>query len=211
MKIFGIDTTRKKGNVFLIDSAKKDCNYVLEFDENVKHSECMYLYIKKALLENNIELDDVDCFACVVGPGSFTGIRVGMATVKGFNKALEKGVISLNTFEIILPVVKEGVILLNSTTSSCYFANVVRGKIAETGVIAKNDITNFANGREVVILNEEQKELNLTYNKIRIIDNLGQLYGKIVLSKMDTMQYGDFQPYYLQLSQAERNLNNAKD
>lgn len=211
MRVLGIDTTRKRGNVFLIDTSSNGKGYVLSFDENVKHSEGMFLYIEKALLDNKIEIGDVDCFACVVGPGSFTGIRVGMATIKGFDKALKKGVVSINTFDLILPTTKDGVILLNSTSSSCYFANVIKGKIVDTGVIAKDEIVSYANGRVVIILAEEQNVINIAYDKIKIVDNLDELYCNRVLTQLDTMQYGDFQPYYLQLSQAERNLKDVQD
>lgn len=210
MKVFGLDTTRKKGNVFLIDTAVNSDAYVLSFDENIKHSEGMLLYVEKALLVNNLDIKDVDCFACIVGPGSFTGIRIGMSTIKGFNKALNKGVIAINTFELLLPVVKRGVILLNSTTTSCYYAEVDKSEIVSTGVIAKSEIETFANGREVVVLEEEQSLIDISYNKIKVVDNLSDLYRLCVLKKMDTMQYGDFQPYYLQLSQAERNLKDGK-
>lgn len=211
MKIFGIDTTRKRGKVFLIDSSLKRKNYVLSFDENVKHSEGMYLYIEKALLENKMELGDVDVFACVVGPGSFTGIRVGMSTIKGFDKALQRGVVAINTFDLLLSEVKNGLIVLNSTATSCYYAKVERGKIAGTGVVAKSELSVLADGKEIVVLAEEQSVIDVAYNNIRTIDNLDELYGKCVLQKIDTMQYGEFLPYYLQLSQAERNLKDAKD
>lgn len=210
MKIFGLDTTRKRGNVFIVDTSKRDV-YLLPFDENVKHSEGMFLYIEKALLENNMKIDDVDVFACMVGPGSFTGIRVGMSTIKGFDIATKKGVIAMNTFELLLPNIKDGLILLNSTSTSCYFAKVVKNQIVEAGVVDKSILVDFADEKEVLILEEEQNLLNISYNKVKVVSDLSGLYQKCVLDKINTMQYGDFQPYYLQLSQAERNLKDAQN
>jgi tRNA threonylcarbamoyladenosine biosynthesis protein TsaB len=46
-------------------------------------------------------VDDIDYFACGLGPGSFTGIRVGMATIKGLAWSLKKPLIGISTLDII--------------------------------------------------------------------------------------------------------------
>jgi len=208
MRVLGIDTTKKNAKIFLVDTKENEKSYFLELNDDIKHSEGLFLYIEKAMLENRIQISEVDCFACVVGPGSFTGIRVGMATIKGLNKALNKSVVSLNTFELLMSNIKNGLILLNSTNTSCYYAKVVKSQIVDTGVIEKNNIVEFANGGDIVILKEEQELVNLEYNNCKIIDDLSTLYSDAVINKLNSGDYGEFLPYYLQLSQAERNLSN---
>ena len=63
------------------------------------HSVILMPEIEKCLFEVGLELEDVDVFACSVGPGSFTGIRIGVATAKAFAYALSKKVLAVTSFE----------------------------------------------------------------------------------------------------------------
>lgn len=66
-----------------------------------RHSENLFPLLTQLLDEHNLTLDDFDCFGCVVGPGSFTGIRIGMSVVKGFAFALNKPVVAVNSLELL--------------------------------------------------------------------------------------------------------------
>lgn len=205
MKIFGVDTTRRKAKVFVVDSENRDI-YMLEMAENVKHSEGLFLYIEKALLETKLNLNDFDAYSCIVGPGSFTGIRVGMSTIKGFCKAINKPIISINAFEVLSSKIKDGYILLNSTNTACYYAKIEKSNIVESGVVEKSQINDLAQGSPVVILDEEQDLMPQEYTNYRIVSELNSLYTDCVINKLNSAEYGEFVPFYLQLSQAERNL-----
>ena len=206
MKVLGIDTTRKSANVFLFDTNDANLSCFLKMGNDIKHSEGLFLFVEKVLEDNNISLEEIDAFACVVGPGSFTGIRVGMSAIKGFNKVLNKSTVVLNSFDILLPEVKSGLIILNSTNTSCYYAKVEKSEIVDIGVVEKSKIIEMANCKEVVLLKEEQDMINLEYNNCKIVENIDNLYKSCVIKKMNSGDYGEFVPYYLQLSQAERNL-----
>ena len=207
MKIFGLDTTRKNAKVVIYDneSGYKSC---ITVDENVKHSEGLFLYIEKILFESKLKITDFDAFASIVGPGSFTGIRVGMSTIKGFNKVAKKDVFAINMFEMIAPSCKNSVVLLNSTATSCYYATIKNKSIIDTGVVAKTDLINQFSGLEWVVLKEEQNMIDLEYNNIRTIDDIVEYFYAIIDSKIESGNKGEFVPYYIQLSQAERNLKN---
>ena len=58
------------------------------------HSVILMPEIEKCLFEVGLKLEDIDLFACSVGPGSFTGIRIGVATAKAFAYALSKKVLA---------------------------------------------------------------------------------------------------------------------
>ena len=203
MRILGVDTTRKIARIFVSDSEKE---YHVEVDENIKHSEGLFLYIEKALTNAKITLDEIDLFSAIVGPGSFTGIRVGMSVIKGFCKALKKQVVGINTFELLAETIKNGILLLNSTSSACYYAEFKSKNIENAGMVDKKKIEEFTNGKKVFILKEEQNSIGVEYNNIEIIDQIWTHYIPAVLKK--SKDDNKFEPFYLQLSQAERNLKN---
>lgn len=76
----------------------KTITKVLQFS---RHSENLFPLLTQTLDEHKLSLDDFDCFACVVGPGSFTGIRIGMSVIKGFAFALNKPVVTLGSLELL--------------------------------------------------------------------------------------------------------------
>lgn len=208
MKILGVDTTRKAAKVFVLDTKEQENSVFLDMSEDIRHSEGLFLYIEKLMFESKLNMGDLDGFACVVGPGSFTGIRVGMSTIKGFNKVENKSIVSMNMFEVLSQQIKNGVILLNSTNTSCYYAKIKSKSIVDTGVVDKSAIAEFVGNLDVYILAEEQSMIGSAYKNYKVIDNLNKLYESCVINKLNTMEYGEFLPYYLQLSQAERNLKN---
>ena len=55
--------------------------------------------IEKTLEKAGLDKEDIEVFACSVGPGSFTGIRIGVSTVKAFGYALNKKVLAVTSFE----------------------------------------------------------------------------------------------------------------
>ena len=203
MKILGIDTTRKMARFFIIDGENI---YHLNMNEDVKHSEGIFLYLEKALFECKLKLSDIDVFCGVVGPGSFTGIRVGMSVLKSFNIANNKKLLPINTFEILSIKYKSGVILLKSTNTSCYYAKIEKYNIVESGVIENSKVSEFCGGNKAIILKEEQDSINIEYNNIELVDDISEYYYDAVAKKLESETVEDFVPYYLQLSQAERNV-----
>ena len=66
-----------------------------------KHSLTLMPYIEQLLSENDITLSDIDFFAVVIGPGSFTGIRIGISTIKALCYATGKKVLPLTSFDLL--------------------------------------------------------------------------------------------------------------
>jgi len=67
--------------------------------QGMRHSETIMPAIFDICRSCNTEIADIDLFVCTRGPGSFTGLRIGMATVKGLAFGLEKPVVSVSTLE----------------------------------------------------------------------------------------------------------------
>lgn len=98
MKILGIDTTTKFLCLGIYDNGKI-YGYNLELGR--KHSALLIPTIKRVIDTLGWRLADIDYFACGLGPGSFTGIRVGLATIKGLSFALKKPIIGISTLDIL--------------------------------------------------------------------------------------------------------------
>ncbi len=70
-------------------------------EQQREHASFVHLAIKELIDEGGFNLGDVDAFSVTSGPGSYTGLRVGMATVKGFCYAFSKPLITVNTLEVM--------------------------------------------------------------------------------------------------------------
>lgn len=98
MNILGIDTTTKEASVSLL----KDKTIITKSISNeVTHSEKLLPLIDKTLKENNVTLKDIDLYACINGPGSFTGIRIGLSTIKAFTFIDGKKIFSISSLDLI--------------------------------------------------------------------------------------------------------------
>lgn len=98
MNILAIDTTTKKATVAL----KKDDQIILkEIDNEITHSEKLLPLLNEVLIEGNITLNDIDLFAITQGPGSFTGVRIGIATIKAIAKVTNKKIFGTTSLELL--------------------------------------------------------------------------------------------------------------
>lgn len=95
MKILALDSSGPNCSVALLDETTVIANFNL--NNGITHSETLVPLIDELLKFSNITISDVDAFACSIGPGSFTGLRIGIATIKGFALSLNKPVFSVPT------------------------------------------------------------------------------------------------------------------
>jgi tRNA threonylcarbamoyl adenosine modification protein YeaZ len=100
-----VDTSSRYLSVLACKGDKK----VLRHLDNcaMKHSVMLMDEVDKALIEAELSPNECDFFGAVTGPGSFTGIRIGISTAKGFSVALSKPLVSVTSFELIAYNVKE--------------------------------------------------------------------------------------------------------
>jgi tRNA threonylcarbamoyl adenosine modification protein YeaZ len=98
MRILAIDTTTNFFTLGVYDEGK-----VFEYNLKTGHklSQLLAPTIKRVLCALDLVLSDMDYFAAGCGPGSFTGIRLGLSLVKGFTLALNKPVIGESTLDIL--------------------------------------------------------------------------------------------------------------
>ena len=99
MKILAVESTSMVAGAALIDENQLIGEIRIHHRKN--HSEQLLPLVDQLLSLCECPLAEVDVLAVSLGPGSFTGIRIGVATVKGLAQALNKPVIGVNTLEAL--------------------------------------------------------------------------------------------------------------
>lgn len=97
MIILGIDTSSMVATAAVMSQEKLLAEYIVNNKKN--HSEKMMQVIDRVLQDSGISPEDLDAVAVAKGPGSFTGIRIGMACAEGIAHALGKPMIGVNTLD----------------------------------------------------------------------------------------------------------------
>ena len=115
MKTLAIDTSSKRCSVCLLE----DNNVLIDLynDDEKTHSVKLMPMIDKALKTTNLTLDNIDLLSCSVGPGSFTGVRIGIATVKSFADVKNTPIVGISSLEILAFNVKD--LALSPSTLIC--------------------------------------------------------------------------------------------
>lgn len=98
MKILAIDTTTKKASVAL---KINDKIYSKEIDNEITHSEKLLPLLDEVLSEVGVNSKDMDLYAITLGPGSFTGVRIGIATAKAISKVTNKKIFGTTSLELL--------------------------------------------------------------------------------------------------------------
>jgi tRNA threonylcarbamoyladenosine biosynthesis protein TsaB len=104
VKILGIDTTTKFLCVGVYDNGRI-CEYNLELER--KHSALLMVTLRRILEALSWKPQDIDYFACGLGPGSFTGSRIGAAAIKGLAWSLKKPIVSISSLDVLARNVDE--------------------------------------------------------------------------------------------------------
>ena len=231
MKILALDSSGLVASVALLEND----NLVAEFTVNNKktHSQTLLPMLDEVVNAAGIELDAVDAIAIAAGPGSFTGLRIGAATVKGLSLALDKPVVPVPTLEglaynfwgsdrLICPIMDAR---RNQVYTGLYHCRRSLEIVMEQCAMDMMDLIRKLNdmGERVIFLGDgvpvyrEMAEKNLTVeydfapasnNRQRAasVASLGMEYfrqGKTVTAE-------EFEPDYLRKSQAEREREEAE-
>ena len=130
MKILSIDTSSDVCGVSILENN----NLIEKFDEITKesHSQRLMPIIENAFKKTKLTIDDIDLIVCDIGPGSFTGIRIGIATVKAFCDSKELIPIGISSLEALAYSIKNNskiiCSIINAKNDNCYFALYEKSK-----------------------------------------------------------------------------------
>jgi len=200
MKLLIIDTTKQNAYIVLVTDSHTT-HHVIDVQSRV--SESLLPSIERLLADNDVSLSELDALGVVIGPGGFTGLRVGVATIKAFAQSMGLRTIALNSFDVLSRAVGTGRIYLKCTNSSAYFADINEGVVASYGV---ENVEDIAINRNIYQLSGEE---SLNEVETSIIDGYEKILEDAFVSAYNGEQfvkYSEIEPLYVQLSQAEISL-----
>lgn len=99
MRILAVDTSSNVASAAIVDDNKLVCECVL--NNKLTHSQTLLPMIDEIFKKSELTPQDIDVFAVSSGPGSFTGLRIGVTTIKGLAHATDKPVCGVNTLEAL--------------------------------------------------------------------------------------------------------------
>lgn len=99
MNILSVDTSGASAGVAVFQGDRLVFETCL--DHGMTHSVVLMPMIEQGLTAVKMGLDEVDCFVCTRGPGSFTGVRIGVSTVKALAYAAGKSALGVNTLDAL--------------------------------------------------------------------------------------------------------------
>lgn len=97
--ILAIDTATRSGGVALSRNGEVIASLMVKTP--LQYAEKILYLVDFLLDQHELKLEEMDCLAVSTGPGSFTGLRIGIATVKGFCQGLNKPVVGISTLEAL--------------------------------------------------------------------------------------------------------------
>jgi tRNA threonylcarbamoyladenosine biosynthesis protein TsaB len=97
MRVLAVDTSTMAGGVALLEDARVVGESLL--DVRTTHSERLMVAVDRVLADAGWDAAGLDGLAVAVGPGSFTGLRIGLATVKGLALALGRPIAAVPTLD----------------------------------------------------------------------------------------------------------------
>lgn len=227
MRIFAVDTSAKSASAALVEDGIIKGEYFI--NTMLTHSETLMPMIDLLFKSVRISPSEVDYFAVNSGPGSFTGLRIGIAAVKGMTFALNKPCVSVSTLESMAYNFDNTDALvcavMDARCSQVYNAlfEVKSGKIKRLCDDRALRIDELADelkacGRQVLLVGDGAK---LCYSKMK--DILPEIYpapenlmyqraSSTAFAAMNLIENGStltsaqLMPKYLRLPQAEREL-----
>lgn len=101
MKILHIETSSKNCSVAISENEELLC-LCEEVSQDYKQSENLHVFVQWAIEGAEIELKDIECISLGMGPGSYTGLRIGAASAKGFCFGLNVPLVAINSLETMV-------------------------------------------------------------------------------------------------------------
>ncbi len=200
MNYLAIDTSGK--NLTVIVCKNDIITSYCDEECGVNHSVALMPKVEELAEKANFDLTTADFFACVVGAGSFTGIRIGVATVKALCFAFNKPCLSITSFDTLAYNIKSGKVLavIDAKHNGFYVCGYDCGKVVFS---------------PAYILRDKLDEIKGEYDKLVAISEIGGLditpvsvekgLRLAINAKLNEISYDleSLTPLYCRKSQAE--------
>lgn len=209
MSLF-IDTSNFKLVIGVVDETAKIVkayyNEILKGDLSSK----IFDVLKKCIDESNIVPNDIEKIYVVTGPGSFTGVRIGVTIAKTYAWSLKKKVIPISSLEVLASTkcsTKYVVPMIDARRDAVYagiYDNELNTKLSDT-YIALEDLNNKLPDDYTIVSDDTIQNYNTIESEIDIL--------KIVNKHMNDVGVNphELKPNYLKLTEAEVNLKKRND
>ena len=225
MLICSVDSSATPASVCLFEDDKIIAEYYL--NTGFTHSQTLMAMLESVLKISGKRADDIDLYAVNSGPGSFTGVRIGVSAVKGMAYAQDKPCVEVSTLESM------AYNFLGSHTIVCACMDARRKQVyhglfrvdgdrierlCEDKAIAIEELlSGLPNGEEIILVGDgaelvyqsaEEPAVKLAPPNLRY-----QRASSVALAAVETYNRGEavspaaLMPRYLRLSQAERERN----
>tara|TARA_B110000914_G_scaffold76966_1_gene67670 strand:- start:656 stop:1333 length:678 start_codon:yes stop_codon:yes gene_type:complete len=212
--ILHIDTTTKKCSVALAQDGELMIQKEL-LTEEFSHSEQLHPFIEEVLKESGLKSSSLSAIAISKGPGSYTGLRIGVAAAKGLCFALDLPLIALNTLEIMVQPYEVSpysfiIPMLDARRMEVYTAIFDETKkwIQETTaeVLTENTFTSIVNEQSCLIIGDGAIKFKTLHPKINASytneihypvakDMITLAWKKFNAKEFEDLAY--FEPFYL--------------
>ena len=135
--ILAIDTASPQASLTV--SRAEDIIATLTVRDNRPHSQTLFSHISTLLRIAETNIEDIGAFAAATGPGSFTGLRVGLAAIKGLAESLNKpgfGVDSLDLLALASGADGAHIVMINAGREEVYcgFREIISGDIINRSI-----------------------------------------------------------------------------
>lgn len=220
MRILGITTSSKTCSVAIIEDEKVIGEKIIS--DTKTHSEILIPLISQLLSETNINLSSFDYLACDIGPGSFTGIRIGISTIKAFSEITSIPICAVSSLEGLAAQIDSSVgtivSLIDARNNQAYcgifdttystIESYIADSIDNIITILKNVNTQITFVGDASILHHDLlydnfPEANFSNKSIITASNIAKI-SKIKIANNDLYSADTLLPLYLRKSQAER-------
>ncbi|MDO4379298.1 MAG: tRNA (adenosine(37)-N6)-threonylcarbamoyltransferase complex dimerization subunit type 1 TsaB [Clostridia bacterium] len=226
MKILSVDTSAVCASVAVTEGEK--IISLCSTNAGLTHSRTLLPMIDSALKNSETKLSDIDLFACSAGPGSFTGIRIGIAAVKGLADGTGKKCLAVSTLEALAyNLLGQDVIACSVMDARC---NQVYCAIFD---VSENEVKRLSED-EAIKIDELKEKLSGFKKKIVFVGDGAEICEKALgycaapaltrfqngasvgicafrnFSEEKLLSAAELMPVYLRLPQAERELRAKK-
>lgn len=221
MIILGMDTSSVNATVALLNDRKLIGEYIISNDRT--HSQIIMPLLDDLLSKTGVDINDIDVFATCTGPGSFTGLRIGITTIKTLAQAMNKPIIGVDSLKgLALNVMSDDYICPvidarhNQVYTALYKDNLCK---KEPDVVDIDILLASLRGKRVVFVGDgimayQDKICSFKDEKWKIAPLHLQMQkaSSICYAAFERAIRGDFDnlyslvPLYLRKSQAEREL-----
>ncbi len=209
--ILNIETSTTNCSVSLFNDLELiDC--IEENTQDYSHSKSLHVFIDSVLKKSKIKPKDLSAISVSKGPGSYTGLRIGVASAKGLCFALDIPLISIETLEILSQnISNKGIVIpcLDARRMEVYSAvfnnknDRIRDTMAE--ILTENSFKEYLSTDEVYFIGNANKKIKeiITHKNACFIDNVlpsSRQMGVLSFKKFNENQHEDlnnFEPFYL--------------